>query len=69
MVLVTRSFPDILSLSRRLVWFCVSLHFPENLGIFFNLRRVGPYDSCFDHQQIDNPRIRHLVPEIADQIT
>jgi hypothetical protein len=35
----------------------------------FNLRSVGPYDSYFDHQQIDNHRVWHLVPEIADQIT
>jgi hypothetical protein len=44
------------------------LHFPENLGTLFNLHSVGPYDSCFDHQQIDNHRVRHLVPEIADLI-
>jgi hypothetical protein len=42
---------------------------PENLGTPFNLRSVGQYDSCFDHQQIDNYRVRRLVPEIADQIS
>jgi hypothetical protein len=33
------------------------------------MRSVGPYGSCFDHQQINNHKVRHLAPEIADQIT
>jgi hypothetical protein len=42
------------------------LHFPENLGTLFNLRSVGPYDSCFNHQQVDDHPVGHLVLEIAD---
>jgi hypothetical protein len=42
------------------------LHFPENLGTLFNLPSVGPYDSCFDHQQINNDRVRHFVSKITD---
>jgi hypothetical protein len=37
----------------------------ENLGALFDLRSVGPCDSCFDHQH--NCRIRYLVPEVTYQ--
>jgi hypothetical protein len=43
----------------------VWLHFPETLGALFDMRSVGSYDSCFDHQQIVNHGVKHLVPETA----
>jgi hypothetical protein len=51
-----------------LVWFCAWLHFTglsENVGVFCDTCTAGPYDSCFDRQQIDNHRVIHLVPEVA----
>jgi hypothetical protein len=59
---------DLNRLLARLPDLAAILHFPENLGALFDLRSVRPCDSCFDHQQIDTHRIRHLVPEIAYQI-
>jgi hypothetical protein len=56
------------ALGGRLVWADVWLPFLENRRALFDLRSVGPYGSCSDHQQIDNHRIRYLVSEIAYEI-
>jgi hypothetical protein len=66
------SLPAILVSDSLLVWSCIGLHFTglcENVGVFFDACTAGQYYFCFDHQQICNHRVAHLVPEVTDQMT